>query len=124
MNKPLYEKTVFSLLAERNPKLTFRTGFEEIDDLLGGSLQLGEIFEICSLRYTAKVYVTFNLWLNLSNFLLFQLAHSILANALISYRDDEEFRIIVFNCANQFNTDLLVKLLKDESKLTVCFFFN
>jgi hypothetical protein len=96
------------LMASRDPRIGFRTGFHEIDELVGNSLRFGELFEICGTRHSAKLRV----------------GHSILANILCAYVDEpDSIRIVVFNYSNQFSTELLVRLMRERAELTVSFTF-
>jgi hypothetical protein len=51
-------ENMFDLITKSDPTCTFRTGIDSVDELVGGKLRLGEIFEIAGFRHTAKTYVS------------------------------------------------------------------
>lgn len=59
MNKFYGEyNSAFDVISRKDPAISFETGFKGIDNIIDGKLKLGEIFEICGERHSAKFYVS------------------------------------------------------------------
>lgn len=109
-------QSAFSLICDYDSRFKLATGFEGIDEMIDGKLCVGEIFEICGDRHTAKYYVStyplnpyFNLWV----------AHAILANALIAYQNEESFRVVIVDAGKKFSTTLLEQIIRQRSSMSV-----
>lgn len=92
------------MLAKLDSRVGFSLGMNgKLDKLVGTHLSLGEIFEICGIRHTAKYHV----------------AHSLLANILNSYRDEaDSCRVFVFDYGHKFNPALLKRFIQEASLTT------